>query len=515
MKKILVIITSVILFIGSACTSGQKNGERITKLNLADLKFVGQIDEKYQSFNVEMCEVVGGEFWIPYDLLDSSKVRTGDFNALKRSIPPVNLYDQKLRTLTSALGPLYIRVSGTWANTTYFQDNDEPKITKAPAGYENVLTRKEWKGVIDFCKATNTELVTSFAVSNGMRDSEGNWTTAQIEPLINYTKLLGGKIAAAEMFNEPTFAGLGGGPAGYDAAWFNRDIESFKHFVYNAMPEMKIVGPGSVGEGSLLIDTSNVNIAAGAIGGIISTEDMYTTEPKPEFDIFSYHFYGGVSKRCGGNLTPEYERTEEWFSKTENELDFYKAIRNQYNPEAPIWLTETAEAACGGNPWASTYNDCFRYLEQLGRLAKKDVQVVMHNTLCASEYAILEQETHEPRPNYWAALLWSKLMGTKVYDAEISPEGFDVFIHNLKDKNGYTALIINPGEVETSIEIPATAEQYLITADELLTKTVKLNGAELKLKSNNTLPEIKGQKVKAGEISLPAYSILFLAFENN
>ncbi|QGY46174.1 hypothetical protein GM418_21645 [Maribellus comscasis] len=513
MKKSLVIITLVFLFFGFSCTPTQKSKEGISILNLSDLKLIGQVDEKYQSFNVEMCEVVGGEFWIPYDLLDPSKVATGDFNALKRTIPAVNLYDEKLRMLTNALEPLYIRVSGTWANTTYFQDDDEPQLTTAPEGYENVLTRKQWKGVIDFCEATNSKLVTSFAVSNGMRDSEGNWTPAQIEPLVNYTKLIGGEIAAAEMFNEPTFAALGGGPAGYDAAWFNRDFASFKSFVESAIPEMKIVGPGSVGEGGLLIDTSEVNVAAGAIGKTITTEAMYTTEPIPEFEIFSYHFYGGVSKRCGGDLTPEDERTSEWFSKTEKEFEFYKKLRDKYNPDAPIWLTETAEAACGGNPWAATYNDCFRYLEQLGRLAKKGVQVVMHNTLCASEYALLDQDTHEPRPNYWAAFLWSKLMGTEVYDAGITAEGIDVFIHNLKGEKGYTALIVNPKDVETSIEIPADAEQYLLTADELLTKTVKLNGEVLELTPDETLPDVSGKKIKKGETLVPPHSIQFLAFK--
>ena len=40
-----------------------------------------------------------------------------------------------------------------------------------------------------------------------------------------------------------------------------------------------------------------------------------------------------------------------------------------------MWLTETAEAACGGNPWASTFLDTFRYLDQLGRLAKAGVKM--------------------------------------------------------------------------------------------------------------------------------------------
>jgi hypothetical protein len=179
-------------------------------------------------------------------------------------------------------------------------------------------------------------------------------------------------------------------------------------------------------------------------------------------------------------------------------------------------LTETAETACGGNPWAATYLDTFRYLEQLGRLAKKGVQVVMHNTLARSEYALLDSDTHNPRPNYWAALLWTRLMGTKVYDAILPVDGVDVFAHNLKgSKGGLAVLIVNPKDSECSVDIPANAEQYLLTADELQTKTIKLNGTVLKLNSNETLPEIKGKKIKAGEVQLPAHSILFLSFRKN
>ena len=489
------------LFVGSIWAQDD-NG--LTKLNFSNLKQVAEVEERYQSVNVEMCEVVGGDFWIPYDLVDTEKVKTEGFAALKRTISPVNLYDKKLRTLTSALGPMYIRVSGTWANTTYFQDDDEPKLETPPEGYENVLTRAEWKGVIDFCKATNSKLVTSFAISDGIRDEDGNWTPAQIEPLINYTKSLGGEIYAAEMFNEPSHAGHGGAPEGYDETWYAKDFAAFKDFVDSAYPEMKILGPGSTGEGGMIP------------GGTISTDDIMTADPNPEFEIFSYHYYGGVSKRCMGGLTPENALTNDWLSKTELGLEYYEGAREKYAPDAPIWLTETAEAACGGNPWAATYVDCFRYLEQLGRLAKKNVQVVMHNTLCASEYALLEQETHVPRPNYWAALLWNKFMGPKVYDAPTQSEGSDLFIHNLKNStNGFAVMVVNPKDEETSIEIPANAEKYLLSTDEILSKSVRLNGEVLKLNSDGTLPKIKGEEVKAGEVNIPGQSILFFTFSNN
>jgi len=502
MKYLVLIAFTVLLFFG--CEKHKDDENKVSLLKLSDLKQIAEVDERYQSVNVEMCEVVGGDFWIPYNLIDTARVKAEGFAALKRTIPPIDLYDQKLRTLAAALGPMFVRVSGTWANTTYFQDNDELKLAEAPEGYENVLTRKEWKGVIDFCKAVNAQLVTSFAISDGIRDSDGNWTPAQAEPLINYTKSINGQIYATEMFNEPSHASYGGTPEGYDGAYYAKDFSRFKNFVNTAMPEMKIMGPGSTGEGGILGEVE------------LTTESILLAKPMPEFEIFSYHFYGGVSRRCRGQLSPENALSEEWLIKTELGLKYYEDTRDQYLPKAPIWLTETAEAACGGNPWAATFIDSFRYLEQLGRLAKSGVQVVMHNTLTASEYALLEQDTHDPRPNYWAALLWNRLMGTKVYNADALDNGIDVFIHNLKhSSDGLAALVINTRDSEFTFEVPTEAKQYLLSADELITKNVMLNGQTLKLNPDGSLPEIIGKEMSAGKVNMPAQSIMFLSFPGN
>jgi heparanase len=477
------------------------------KLNLSGMMPIGEVDKRYQSFNVEMCEVIGGDFWIPYNLVDSvrkTSTRTG-LDALKWPIRPINLYEEKLQMLAAALGPTYIRVSGTWANAVYFQDNEEPKLATAPDGYKYVLTRQQWKGVLDFCKAIDGKLVTSFSICDGMRDKDGNWSPNQLQSLLYYTKSVGGEIEAAEMFNEPSHASHGNAPKDYDGVRYAKDFDAFKEYIRTASPEMKIAGPGSTGEGGILPS-----------GLSITSESILSAEPKPGFDIFSYHYYGNVSKRCMGGQKPEDALSNSWLSKTEIGLSYYRGLRDKYNPGIPIWLTETAETACGGNPWAATFLDTFRYLEQLGRLAKKGVQVVMHNTLAHSEYALLDSDTHNPRPNYWAALLWNRLMGTVVYDVGELTDGVDVFAHSLKNySKGIAVLIVNPKDSKFSVEIPANAEKFLLTADELQTKKVKLNGEVLKLNSDETLPPVKGEKIKAGEVNLPPHSILFLSFKSN
>ena len=76
------------------------------------------------------------------------------------------------------LGTSYMRVSGTWANTTYFSDSDNAP-SAPPAGFNGVLIRQQWRGVVDFSKAVDERIVSSFAISPGARDAAGVWIPGQ------------------------------------------------------------------------------------------------------------------------------------------------------------------------------------------------------------------------------------------------------------------------------------------------------------------------------------------------
>ncbi len=140
--------------------------------------------------------------------------------------PPIDLTDTRLRKLAAALAPAYVRVSGTWANSTYFADQDNPPASP-PAGFNGVLTRQQWRGVVDFSQAVDARIVTSFAVRPGTRDAAGGWKPDQANRLLGYTSSIGGHIAAAEFMNEPNLAEMGGAPAGYDAAAYREGILQF------------------------------------------------------------------------------------------------------------------------------------------------------------------------------------------------------------------------------------------------------------------------------------------------
>lgn len=492
-----------------AVLAGAQAAAEPVRVDAQRLPYVRTVDERFQSYNVEIAEVIGGRFWKPYSEMGASaapatsRQDTGGAVALDPGLfsqrPPADLTDARLRTLTAALGPAYIRVSGSWANTMYFQNDDNPPLATPPEGYTGVLTREQWRGVVDFANAVDAKLVVSFAINAPVRDANGVWTPVQASPFMDYTRSLGVDIYAAELFNEPNLASHAGGPRDYNGAAFARDMAVFHQFAAEVAPDMKIVGPGDS-------------------PGLSAAEEYVSAEPRPAFNVFSYHFYPAVSQRCVPpdsplmGVTPARAMTEDYLGLTDRALAVHAPLRDRYTPGAPIWITETAGAACGGAPWSATFLDTFRYLDQMGRLAKQGVDAIFHNTLAASEYGLIDDKTHQPRPNYWAALLWRRLMDERVLDAGEQQPGFHVYAHCLRDRAGGVSLLaINFGDEPAALTLATPARLYALTSSELQSTDVRLNGRRLALGWRDRLPELRPRRIGAGEREIAPHSIAFIA----
>jgi hypothetical protein len=502
---------------GAACAAGPAQTPAAA-IAPGAMSRVGTVDERFQSYNIEAVEVTGGRFWKPYASVDASNAGAqpaansppGMDPSLYEYRAPIDLSNPRLRKLAAALGPAYVRVSGTWMNSTYFQDSDDPAPATPPAGFNSVLTRKEWKGVIDFARAVNAKIVTSFAVSPGTRDAAGVWTPKVAQAWMAYTKSAGGSIVAAEFMNEPTFAEVGGAPKGFDTQAYARDFVVFQAWAKANVPDMRIMGPGGIGEGTPLAPPFMH----------LLTSDGILKATGPVFDIFSYHSYGAVSSRCAVmgtamGTSKKAALSVDWLSRGASEEAFYAALRDRYEPGKPMWNSETGQAACGGDRWAPTFLDTFRYLNQLGSLARLGVQVQMHNTLDASDYGLLDEKTLEPRPDYWAALLWRRLMGTTVLDPGLSRSAnLHLYAHCLRNQPGGVALLaINADkDAEQTLHLPVGAERYTLTAANLMDSTIDLNGKRLELGPSDALPVLRGAAVHSGTVTLAPASITFLAF---
>lgn len=474
-------------------------------LQLGRLAKLGTVDARYQGYNIEMVEVTGGRFWAPYG---------GPADERFRQRAPLDLTDPRLIAFARHLGPALMRVSGTWANNTYLEAEDET-LSAPPEGYGQVLTRQQWRNVIAFSKAVDAPIVTSFAVSGGTRGADGQWRTDQAQRVVDLTREAGGTLYAAEFFNEPNIPAVTVGmPKGYNAASFGREFNIFRNWAQKAVPEMKIIGPGGASEGSMFKDRKLNDPDNPMLAGHIDSEDMMKANPG-SLDAVTYHYYGAVSPRCAafnmpGGSNKADALTAKWLDRTLLDADFYGALRDKYEPGKPLWNTETAQAACGGAPWASTFLDTFRYLNQNAALAQKGVQVVLHNTLATSDYALIDRDTMTPRPNYWAAVLWQRTMGSTVLASPRSPSpALRLYAHCLAGKPGGVAVMaLNTGEASQRLSLGGAGAAWTMTGQPLDTRNVLINGKAPSLNADGQLTGLGGAAV-ASNVTIPGQSVAF------
>lgn len=256
--------------------------------------------------------------------------------------PPIDLSKARLRTLAAALGPAYVRMSGTWANTTYFQNADKPAPKTPPKGFNGVLTRQQWKGVVDFAHAADAKIVTSFATSPGTRNA-AVFGPRSGTPVSCVHQIDRRGHSCGRVHERAHLCGHGWCTEGHDATAYARDVAVFRPFIKETAPEIEFLGPGSVGEGMSLAPPSI---------SMLQREDLLKPTG-PVFDAFSYHSYGAVSKRCAAmgasaTISSDAALSEEWLSRVDRIEAFYAGLRDQFEPGKPLWITETAEAACGG-----------------------------------------------------------------------------------------------------------------------------------------------------------------------
>lgn len=496
----------------------------IISLRSGELPKIREVNPLMASYNVEMTEVTGGTFWkryTPEQIAGTEGFELSDlsqFATIMEVYPPKDLSDPRLRMLAGALGPAWVRVSGSWASNTYY-DFDGTTGGKAPEGFASVLTREQWTGVLDFVKAIGGHLMVSVANSAGAHNADGTWNPEQAKLLFDFSRDYGVPIEAAEFMNEPNALANGQySPADYDMADYARDQDAFFRFLRENYPGTLCVGPSASDGSDPSVPTSEVNTYRSPIlDKIIAfrTSELMPVLTEPA-DVFSYHWYNGISERgaklIGNHWDASEAMGERYLDVTRAACEVYVPLRDRYTPGAPMWVTETGDAGMGGDTWASTYLEVFRTANELGTFGELTDGVLFHNTLASSDYGWLDHGDYTPRPNYWFVLLWNRLMGTTVYHAgEPTREGVHLFARSRKDgHDGVVYLLINNSATEPTVVRGADGGSlYLLDAEGTHAANMRLNGRTLALETDGTLPALEAVPI-TGELTVPPASIAFI-----
>ena len=492
------------------------------------LEPIRTVDERLMSYNVEMTEVTGGTFWKAYteaQIAGKEEFRISgglqNFTAmadLMQYYPPIDLSNKRLLALAKKLGSAWVRVSGSWATKTYY-DFDGTTGGKPPQGYQSVLTEEQWIGVLEFVKAVDGKLLISVSNCAGDHPNGGPLDLSQTQKIFDFSHAYGVDIDAAEFMNEPNMLAMSGAPQGYTAADYARDQDIFNGWVKEHYPNCLLVGPCTLGDGAMgKVDAKSAGAGIGTMMQMCNTDQLMAGTKIP-LDVFSYHYYNGVSERLASMMPSAHwdggeAHTDAYLAVAPTNAKIYVPLRDKYVPGGQMWVTESGDAGGGGDTWASTYLDVLRTLTELGSFATITDGVIFHNTLASSDYGFLKHGTFLPRPNYFAVLLWNTLMGTTVYDCHNPDvEGAHVYCHSRKDgRDGVVYLVVNNSLTDTTtVHLPKEAEVYSLSGNGNIRSTVMyLNGNPLTLAGESDLPDLSPVSHPAGSLTLAPATCTFI-----
>ena len=196
-------------------------------------------------------------------------------------------------------------------------------------------------------------------------------------------------------------------------------------------------------------------------------------------------------------------------------------------------LGETSSAYGGGAPHLSdSFASTFGWVDKLGMASRLGLaRVVRQQLCCGSSYDLLQQRGHTPTPDYWATLLWKRLMGGKVLAVQGDEQAgreLRAYAHcaaasaasSSSGGGGVAVALVNLRHVATPVDLRVLGgmdaaalrrEVYVLTTIEgsFTGRRAALNGRELKLEAG-ALPPLEPKVEEGGALLLPALSVGFV-----
>ena len=468
---------------------------------------VAKVPDRYLSFAVDLSQVVGGRWWNP--AADAVEWGSGTLRA-----PEFSFDRPMLDLLVGALDPAYLRIGGSESDKAHYDlGAGQGRQPTVPHGYESAMTAAQWDAIQAFVARHDLGLVFTLNAGPAARDRQGRWQGENVAQLLAYTAERRYRVDAWELGNEVNvFFAVHGPKAQITPGQYARDLRAARALVDRYTPGVKLAGQGS----------AYWPVLGEPLGALYGFLPGYLKEAGDLVDLVAWHYYPQQSRRgpLGSRrahparlLDPaNLDEAGHWAAKI-------NGWRDAYAPGRPVWLGETGNAQYGGEPGLSdVFLGGLWWLDQLGLMARLGQEVVVRQSLTGMNYGLLDEETLEPRPDYWHSLLWKRLMGPQVLATMARGENADrlrAYAHAGTEPGAVTVLAINLDPAREALlvfpELEGRGrELYAVTAPDPLGQTVLLSGEVLAL-SGGALPPLRG--VRREEVRLEPLSYAFVSFE--
>ncbi|KAL1150674.1 hypothetical protein V6Z11_A10G279800 [Gossypium hirsutum] len=432
----------------------------------------------------------------------------------------LDLNNKILEKAIKAFHPLRIRVGGSLQDQVVYNvrnniENCQP-FQKQDKGFLfgfsiGCLDIKRWDELNEFFNQTRAKVTFGLNALIGRKESEtektlwvGDWYSHNARDLMSYTISKGYKIDSYELGNELCGVGVS---ARIEAKQYAKDMATLKNLVKEMYPnpktQPKILGPGGFYDKkwfNTFLDASGHDVIDGV------THHIYNLGP--------------------GNNPDVVRRVQDPFFLTQIAQTF-KDVSNAIDKFAPwsgAWVSESGGAYNSGGQLVSyTFAFGFWYLDQLGMTSIYNHKVYCRQALTGGNYALLNTTTFIPNPDYYGALLWHRVMGSKVLSVTHKGSPYlRVYSHCAKKEPGVSFVFINLSK-NTSFEIDlfhdlnlnGGSPNFEFKGHKEREDVVLLNGTPLELLDSLEIPELKPKLVVGlTPIRIAAHSIAFVTIRD-
>jgi hypothetical protein len=359
----------------------------------------------------------------------------------------LNLEDESFRQLVSQLKPASWRVGGTPADYVLYQRADGSWPTGCPpigggvgGPIPNVpicLSRSRWEQICKFAREMQFgHFYFGLNALYGRANNSSPMNMSLIDSLVHHSHSIGCPVSFFELGNE-----LGSGEGSVaaprvQAATLASDINRLSVIVnkYYSSNNVGLAGPDWVPakwQGDVL--------------GATEALDEATT-----------HIYGLSNGPCSvGNISSVHTARS-----YKSQIDSMMSYTHSVSKRQDIGNTCGECGPCWGGGKENVTNsfaDFAWYLTGLGYGAQQGMLRFCRSTLIGGSYELIDHKTMTPNPDYWVALLWTRLIGqSKSFTPILSKGSPDTLVAyalcSRQRSGGLVAILLNT-DSEASVEV--------------------------------------------------------------
>jgi heparanase 1 len=418
-------------------------------------------------------------------------------------------YDEFMQNLAKPFSPAYFRYGGTKADFAVYEFGGQSfgvKVTDPP---EETVTYNAsiFNGVVDFAASAGWKPVLGVN-SFTARNDDNSWNPDGLRAMLAYAKSQDIKLAGWEFGNEPDLYNKHHEPKvpvelhADEYPQFRSELRS------SGQEEALVIGP----------DVTRNNV---------SYMREFVQRAGESIDVATFHHYYGSGNPDAGSayVGPEDfhdPKVMDLFLHTAQEMESATSAWRAAKPNRQLWVGETSSIYGGGSEYSASFLAGFLWLDKLGVAANVGISVVLRESWAHSAYAVVGYD-NLPNPDYFSALLWRQLVGTRVLSVagglEDGRECRTYAFCSRRHAGGVVLVWLNTQaqSVELSHNVPGRQESYLLTSapDQPTSREVYLNGNLLQVDSSTAEVVLQPRILnKESSVTMPPHSYGFLEMPN-